>query len=104
MRRTRLSSAPNRALKTQSILGSMGWRMTKSLAQAVGIPWFGDSEGHDGPVYVVEFQGQRSDKAWYNLLTKLGLYGEEHPQRDVIGVGIFLRELDIPGFSSDFAA
>ncbi len=53
--------------------------MTKSLAQAVGIPWFGDSEGHDGPVYVVEFQGQRSDKAWYNLLTKLGLYGEEHP-------------------------
>jgi len=78
--------------------------MTKSLAQAVGIPWFGDSEGHDGPVYVVEFQGQRSDKAWYNLLTKLGLYGEEHPQRDVIGVGIFLRELDIPGFSSDFAA
>ena len=51
-----------------------------------------EPEGHSGPVYVVEFQGQRADKAWYNLLTKIGLYGEEHPQRDVIGVGIFLRE------------
>ncbi len=55
-----------------------------------------EPEGHPGPVYVVEFQGQRADKAWYNLLTKIGLYGEEHPQRDVIGVGIFLREADVP--------
>ena len=55
-----------------------------------------EPEGHSGPVYVVEFQGQRADKAWYNLLTKIGLYGEEHPQRDVMGVGIFLREADVP--------
>lgn len=47
---------------------------------------------------MVEFQGQRADKAWYNLLTKIGLYGEEHPQRDVIGVAIFLREADVPLF------
>ncbi|EGV16349.1 DUF2887 domain-containing protein [Thiocapsa marina] len=57
-----------------------------------------EPDGHDGPVYVVEFQGQHSDKAWYNLLTKIGLYGEEHPHRDVIGVGIFLREQDRPRF------
>ncbi|MFB1488276.1 MULTISPECIES: DUF2887 domain-containing protein [unclassified Thiocapsa] len=57
-----------------------------------------EPDGHDGPVYVVEFQGQHSDKAWYNLLTKIGLYGEAHPHRDVIGVGIFLREQDRPRF------
>ena len=57
-----------------------------------------EPEGHPGPVYVVEFQGQRADKAWYNLLTKIGLYGEEHPHRDVIGVGIFLREADVPTY------
>ncbi|WP_295583265.1 DUF2887 domain-containing protein [uncultured Lamprocystis sp.] len=57
-----------------------------------------EPDGHDGPVYVVEFQGQHSEKAWYNLLTKIGLYGEEHPHRDVIGVGIFLREQDRPRF------
>lgn len=26
-----------------------------------------EPEGHAGPVYVVEFQGQRADKAWYNF-------------------------------------
>ena len=57
-----------------------------------------EPEGHSGPVYVVEFQGQRAERAWYNLLTKIGLYGEEHPQRDVIGVGIFLREADVPTY------
>ena len=57
-----------------------------------------EPEGHSGPVYVVEFQGQRADTAWYNLLTKIGLYGEEHPHRDVIGVGIFLREVDVPTY------
>ena len=57
-----------------------------------------EPEGHSGPVYVVEFQGQRADKAWYNLLTRMGLYGEEHPQRDVMGVGIFLREADVPAY------
>ena len=54
--------------------------------------------GRAGPVYVVEFQGQRADKAWYNLVAKIGLYGEEHPQRDVLGIGIFLREADIPTY------
>ena len=57
-----------------------------------------EPEGHSGPVYVVEFQGQRADTAWYNFLTKIGLYGEEHPQRDIIGVGIFLREADVPTY------
>ena len=37
-------------------------------------------------------------RLWYNLLTMIGLYGEEHPQRDVIGVGIFLREADVPSY------
>ncbi|ESQ16687.1 MAG: hypothetical protein N838_25695, partial [Thiohalocapsa sp. PB-PSB1] len=55
-----------------------------------------EPDGHDGPAYIIEFQGQHADKAWYNLLTKIGLYGEEHPQRNVIGVGVFLREQDIP--------
>jgi len=54
--------------------------------------------GHAGPVYVVEFQGQTADAAWYNLLTKIGLYGEQHPKRDVVGIGVFLRERDAPGF------
>ena len=57
-----------------------------------------EPDGHDGPVYVVEFQGQHAEKAWYNLLTKIGLYGEAHPHRDVIGAGIFLREQDRPRF------
>jgi hypothetical protein len=59
-----------------------------------------EPEGHAGPVYVVEFQGQSSDKAWYNLLTKIGLYGEEHPRSDVIGIAVFLREQDVPAFPS----
>ncbi|MBK1733514.1 DUF2887 domain-containing protein [Thiococcus pfennigii] len=59
-----------------------------------------EPDGHTGPVYVVEFQGQSSEKAWYNLLTKIGLYGEEHPRRNVIGIGVFLREQDVPAFPS----
>jgi hypothetical protein len=51
-----------------------------------------EPEGHAGPVYVVEFQGQRVETAWYNLITKIGLYGEAHPEREVLGVGIFLHE------------
>jgi hypothetical protein len=39
-----------------------------------------EPDKHDGPVYVVEFQGQASDKAWYHPLTKIRLYGEEHPR------------------------
>jgi len=59
-----------------------------------------EPDGHDGPVYVIEFRGQSSDKAWYNLLSKIGLYGDEHARRDVIGIGIFLREQDVPAFPS----
>ena len=59
-----------------------------------------EPEGHAGPVYVVEFQGQYAAGAWYNLLTKIGLYGEEHPERDVIGIGVFLRACDAPGCPS----
>jgi predicted transposase YdaD len=59
-----------------------------------------EPEGHAGPVYVVEFQGQSSEKAWYNLLTKIGLYGEEHPRSDVVGIAIFLRGQDVPAFPS----
>ena len=32
-----------------------------------------EPDGHSGPVYVVEFQGQAAAAAWYNLLTKIGL-------------------------------
>jgi hypothetical protein len=29
-------------------------------------------------------------------LTKVGLYGEQHPERDVLGIGVFLRGQDVP--------
>ena len=45
-----------------------------------------EPDGHDGPVYIVEFQGQSSLPAWYNLLTKIGLYGEQHPASDLWGI------------------
>jgi hypothetical protein len=58
-----------------------------------------EPDGHTGPVFVIEFQGQAVATAWYNLLTKIGLYGEEHPDRDVIGIGVFfLHERDAPAF------
>jgi len=57
-----------------------------------------EPEGHDGPVYVLEFQGQRAEAAWYNLLTKVGLYGERHPRCDVQGIGVFLRAGQAPPF------
>jgi hypothetical protein len=59
-----------------------------------------EPDGHAGPVYVVEFQGQAAETAWYSLLSKVGLYGEEHPRRDVFGIGIVLREQDVPAFPS----
>jgi hypothetical protein len=59
-----------------------------------------EPDGHAGPVYVIEFQGQPVATAWYNLLTKIGLYGEEHPDRDVIGIGVFLHARDVPAFPS----
>ena len=55
-----------------------------------------EPEGHAGPVVVVEFQGQSATGAWYNPLTKVGLYGEQHPERDVLGIGVFLRGQDVP--------
>jgi predicted transposase YdaD len=59
-----------------------------------------ESDGHAGPVYVIEFQGQAAPAVWYNLLTKIGLYGERYPQRDVVGIGIFLRARDLPAYPS----
>jgi hypothetical protein len=56
-----------------------------------------EPEGHDGPVYIIEFQAQYAAGAWYNLLTKLGLYGQEHPRRTVQGLLIFLHTGDDPG-------
>jgi hypothetical protein len=56
-----------------------------------------EPEGHDGPVYVIEFQAQHAAGAWYNLLTKLGLYGQLHPRRTVQGLLIFLHTGDDPG-------
>ena len=55
-----------------------------------------EPDGHAGPTYVVEFQAQASAKALYNLNTKIGLYGEEHPEREVLGIAVFLRAGDIP--------
>ncbi|KOR27133.1 hypothetical protein TI03_07515, partial [Achromatium sp. WMS1] len=46
-------------------------------------------KGHDGPTYLIEFQAQWSITARYNLLTKIGLYGEEHPQQQIQGILIF---------------
>jgi predicted transposase YdaD len=63
-----------------------------------------EPEGHAGPAYVVEFQGQGATTAWYNLLTKIGLYGEQHPERDVVGIAVFLRERDIPRYPSGIGA
>jgi len=38
------------------------------------------------PVYIVEFQVQWKPTAWYNLLTKIGLYGENNYTRKIKGV------------------
>ena len=53
-------------------------------------------DGHAGPAYVVEFQAQPVDKSLYNLAAKVGLYGEEHPEHEVLGIAVFLRVADIP--------
>lgn len=63
-----------------------------------------EPDGHAGPVYVVEFQGQFSERAGYNLLSKLGLYGEQYPTRDVIGIAVFLRARDVPAYPGGFGA
>ncbi|MBK5929081.1 DUF2887 domain-containing protein [Halochromatium salexigens] len=55
-----------------------------------------EPDGHAGPAYVVEFQAQPLDKSLYNLAAKIGLYGEEHPEYEVLGMAVFLRAADIP--------
>ena len=47
---------------------------------------------------MVEFLRQAAPAAWYNLLTKFGLYGEQFPERDVIGILVFLCERDAPHY------
>jgi hypothetical protein len=59
---------------------------------------------HAGPVYLVEFQGQPVVTVWYNLLTKVGLYGEQHPHAEVRAILVFLDERDDPGRPAGFAA
>jgi hypothetical protein len=54
-----------------------------------------EPRGHDGPAYVAEFRAQPAAGAWYNLLTKIGLYGEEHPDRDVQGLLILLQDSEM---------
>ncbi|WP_295384310.1 DUF2887 domain-containing protein [uncultured Thiodictyon sp.] len=56
-----------------------------------------EPEDHDGPVHIIEFQAQPAPGAWFNLLTKIGLYGEGHPGRAVRGMLVFLRAADDPG-------
>jgi hypothetical protein len=55
-----------------------------------------EPDGHTGPTFVLEFQAQPSAKSLYNLNSKIGLYGEEHPDREVLGIAVFLRAADIP--------
>lgn len=55
-----------------------------------------EPQGHDGPTYVIEFQAQPVEGVWYNLMAKVGLYGEQHPTQRVRGLLIFLRESDDP--------
>jgi hypothetical protein len=55
-----------------------------------------EAEGHAGLVHLVEFYGRPVPGAWYNLLAKIGLYGERDPGRDVLALGIFLCRRHIP--------
>jgi hypothetical protein len=56
-----------------------------------------EPEGHEGPVYLVEFQGRPGRTAHYNLLTKVGLYGEAHPDPEIRGLLVFLHGRLDPG-------
>jgi predicted transposase YdaD len=62
-----------------------------------------EPQGSNEPTHVVEFQAQRVKGAWYNLLTKVGLLGEERPDTDVRGILIFLHEKDDPGLPHGIA-
>jgi len=61
-----------------------------------------EPEGHEGPVYLLEFQSQSSKTAWYNLMAKMGLYGEAHPERDVRGILVFLSSDLDPHYTGGF--
>jgi hypothetical protein len=52
--------------------------------------------GNVGSSYVVEFQAQPKDTAWYNLMTKVGLIGEELGGGEIVGILVFLHEGDDP--------
>ena len=79
--------------------GSLTFKTLERRIDAVFEP-----RGHAGPVYLVEFQGQPVAPVWYNLLTKMGLYGERHPSADVRAILVFLDERDDPGRPPGFAA
>ena len=55
-----------------------------------------EPDGHDAPVYLVEFQGQYLKTAWYNLMAKVALYSEAHPDSEVRGILIFLHLNHLP--------
>jgi len=48
--------------------------------------------GSSALAQLVEFQAQRVPGAWYNLMTKVGLLGEQQPKTDVRCILIFLHE------------
>jgi predicted transposase YdaD len=78
---------------------SVGFKSLERRADGVFEP-----EGQPEPSYIVEFQAQRAPGAWYNLLTKVGLLGEQRPEADVRGILIFLHERDDPGLPLGVAA
>ena len=53
-------------------------------------------DGATQPVHIIEFQAQRNDAIGYNLYTKMGLYGEEQPHRDVRGILVLLSKSHRP--------
>ncbi len=61
-------------------------------------------DGHAGPVHIVEFQSRGAPAALYNLLAKIGLYGGQYPERDVIGLGVFLSAKQVPTYPSRLGA
>jgi predicted transposase YdaD len=82
---------------------SVGFKALERRADGVFEPE-GLPEPSHQPSYLVEFQAQRAPGAWYNLLTKVGLLGEQRPKADVRGILIFLHEQDDPGLPFGIAA
>jgi hypothetical protein len=74
--------------------------------------WAADRTARSNPSLLVswariqqlaEGQAQPVAHAWYNLLTKVGLFGEAHPRLDVRGILIFLDARDDPGLPRGIA-